>query len=374
MTTNLNKKNVKIKILIISSLGPKPYVGGIENVIDTLLNSDLKESYDFYIFDTYRKPDPNRKIFIKVLFSIKLFINCIRYLHKTKPDIVHIHFCSRVDFWKHSICLLASKTMKIKTVFHCHGGSFDSVFLEYNFVMKSAVKTVFKLPNIVIALSDYWYSFLLKLTNELKIKIVPNPINCNEFSKYSVSYQEIIGRNIILVGSIGKRKGHFDTIKAMPEVLKQYPDAKVLFAGTEEDIGSIEELKKISKESGIIDNVYFLGAVAGTEKYKLFGSVSIVILPSYGENMPISVLEGMAAHRPVIASRVGALPELFGNEEFGLLINPGDWKELAVKIVLLLKEPEYAEKLGENGYSHVKDLLDVGKIIKILSNVYSELL
>lgn len=374
MTNDLNKKNIKTKVLIISSLGPKPYVGGIENVIDTFLNSELKESYDFSIFDTYRKPDPKRKSLEKVLFSILLFINCFKFLHKKKPDIVHIHFCSQVDFWKHSICLLASKLMKLKTIFHCHGGSFDTVFSEYNFVTKILIRAVFKLPDTVIALSSYWQSFLSKLTDESKIKILPNPINCDEFSHHSVNYQKIIDKNIILIGSIGKRKGHFDTIRAIPEVLKQFPNVKVLFAGREEDLGAIEELKKISNEYGIIDNIRFLGSVSGTEKLKLFGSASIVILPSYGENMPISVLEGMAAHKPVISSRVGAIPELFGSEEFGLLIHPGSWKELAAKIILLLKEPEYAEKLGENGFCRVKDLLDVGKIAKILSIIYKELL
>ena len=374
MRIDLNKNNEQARILIISSLGPKPYLGGIEIVVETLLKSKLRESYAFSIFDTYRKPDSKRKIIEKILFTILLFINCLKYLHKTKPDIVHIHFCSRVDFWKHSICLLASKVMNIKTIFHLHGGTFHIAYSEYNIFTKIIVKTILKLPDSIIALSSYWYSFLSTLADKSKIKIIPNPINCREFYHYSIDYQKTINRNIILVGGISKHKGHYDAIKAMVEVLKLYPDAKILFAGPEGNNGAIDELKKISEMFGIINSVFFLGPVTGIEKLKLFGSAKIVILPSYGENMPLVVLEGMAARRPVIASRVGAIPELFGDDEYGLLITPGDWKELASKIILLLKETKYAEELGEKGYNHVQDLWDLDKIMKIYSNHYLELL
>jgi glycosyltransferase involved in cell wall biosynthesis len=364
----------KIIVLVVSSLGPRPYVGGIENVIDTLLNSKLKDTFDFMIFDTYRKPNPKRNFIEKILFSIKLFISCLIYIHKIKPDIVHIHFCSRVDFWKHAICLFASKILKIKTVFHCHGGSFDNVYLNYTPILKNLVRLVFKLPNYIVALSSYWLEFLSNLACETKIKILPNPIDCTELSGYSISYKEIVRKNIILVGSVGRRKGHFDAVKAMPDILKEFPDVQMLFAGAEEDSGAIEELTKISYDAGIINNIHFLGSVAGAEKLKLFGSAYMVILPSYGENMPISVMEGMAAHRAVIASSVGAIPELFDEEEYGLLIKPGDWKELALKIISLLRNSEYAAKIGEKGYCRVKELYDVNEILKLHIHLYYELL
>ena len=113
--------NNKPKVLTIASVGDPPYIGGIENVVDTLINSDLAGKYEFSLFDTYRRPDENRSIFEKVKFACGLFLQCGGFLLKNKPDIVHIHFCSNTDFWKHSICLLVSRLLRVKTVFHLHG-------------------------------------------------------------------------------------------------------------------------------------------------------------------------------------------------------------------------------------------------------------
>ena len=117
----------KIKVVIIASVGNPPYLGGIENVIDTLVNSCLADRYEFLLFDTYRKPDPNRSVFGKSRFACGLFVNCGRFLLSSKPEIVHIHFCSNNDFRKQAICLFVSRILGLKVIFHLHGGSFEKV-------------------------------------------------------------------------------------------------------------------------------------------------------------------------------------------------------------------------------------------------------
>ena len=62
----------KPRVLMVASLGDPPYVGGIENVVDTLLNSELNQSFEFSILDTYRPPDPKRTRFEKASYAVRL--------------------------------------------------------------------------------------------------------------------------------------------------------------------------------------------------------------------------------------------------------------------------------------------------------------
>ena len=365
-----NDKKNKICVLIISSLGPKPYVGGIENVIETLLNSKLKNKFNFFIFDTYRKPDPSRKFLKKLIFASLLPFYCALSIKKNQPEIIHIHFCSKTDFIKHSICLFTSKLFSKSTVFHLHGGTFDTFYNHTNSFYKFFIRFVLKQPDALIALSKYWKSFLVSLSGKNNIYILPNPVDCAALNKNTIDSNQTLRRSVVLLGSLGKRKGHYDVLKAAPLVFIENPDVQFFFAGQEEDIGCLKALESIAKKEGISCNVHFLGPVSGEPKKQLIKNAGVIILPSHGENMPISVLEGMAAGKPVIASRVGAIPEVIIDGACGLLIDAGDWKSLADNLNLCFKNPELANKLGKEAQARVLENWDVDKVVEKIEYIY----
>ncbi len=372
MKTTDTERSSNKKILIISSLGPRPYVGGIENVIDTTLNSNLRKRYIFEVFDTHRSSDPKRNHLKKILYACTLLASSFKCVFTSKPDIVHIHFCSKVDFWKHSICLVTANFLGVPTFFHLHGGSFDQFYLDGGFFRKYLIRRIFRIPDKVIVLSHYWLDFLSPIVSKSKLVIIPNPIDCALLSMYSQKYGSDSEKSLLLIGSLGKRKGHFDVLKALKLVLIEFPDIQLYFAGNDEDVGATSRLKEITHKDGLANNVHFLGPVSGKEKLKLLGRVSIVLLPSYAENMPISVLEGMAAKKPVISSNVGAIPELFENNKYGELVEPGDWTSLSSKIINLLANVDYSNALGERGFERVKENLDVGIIASLLDVEYKK--
>jgi glycosyltransferase involved in cell wall biosynthesis len=87
--------------------------------------------------------------------------------------------------------------------------------------------------------------------------------------------------------------------------------------------------------------------VTGQAKIELFQKAMVYILPSYGENLPYSLLEAMAVGSPVIATPVGAIPEIIEDGQNGFLIQPGDHTALAERIVNLLDDPELREKMSK---------------------------
>ncbi len=358
---------------MIASLGDPPYVGGIENVVDTLLNSELNKSFEFSVFDTYRVPDRDRTRFAKASYAARLPFICWARLRETRPDVVHIHFCSRVDFWKQAICLGVSRSYGAKTIFQLHGGRFEVFFEEMNPIQKSVSKQVFGMADRVVALSSYWKEFLTKLAPPNRIRVVNNPIDCDKLSRGARS-PDTDNPTLLLLGRLGNAKGHYDVLRALPLVVKNHPTVKVLFAGSDEDDGATESLERLARESGLSQNVEFLGPVSFEPKVELLRTSTMMILPSYAENMPISVLEGMAARMPVISTRVGAIPEVLDDGKAGLLIEVGDWRALAQNIIRVLDDPVLAVRLGEVASERARNLWDVKRIAKRVEMIYREAL
>jgi glycosyltransferase involved in cell wall biosynthesis len=360
-------------VLVFASLGDPPFVGGIENVVDTLLNSELSKAFEFAVFDTYRVPDPHRTLREKAAYAGRLFLTSRTRVREIEPDIVHIHFCSRADFWKHAICLAVSRSFGAKTIFHLHGGSFDAFYAEMNRLQKSATKRIFGLADRVIALSSYWKEFLSGLAPPHNISVLNNPIDCERLAPGKRA-PDPANPTLLLLGSLGRRKGHYDVLRALPLVVKKHPNVKVLFAGADEDHGATETLKRLAREADLTEHVEFLGPVSFEPKVELLRTSTILILPSYAENMPISVLEGMAARMPVVSTRVGALPEVLDGGEAGLMIEPGDWEALAQSINRILDDPPFAARLGEVAGKRARRLWDVKRIASRIDVVYREVL
>jgi glycosyltransferase involved in cell wall biosynthesis len=264
--------------------------------------------------------------------------------------------------------------MGIKTIYHLHGGSFDTIYEQYNPLVKALVRFILRRADVIVALSVYWQEFLAKLVERDKIHIVPNPINCDELSTYSVQNPKVINYSVVLLGSLGKRKGHYDVLKAIPQVLQKFPAVQFYFAGLDEDIGATIALQELAEENNLSANIHFLGPVFGVDKLELLGSAGVVILPSYGENMPISVLEGMAAWKPVISTRVGAIPEVITHNESGLLIDPGDWLDLAKRICYLFEKPTIAYGIGRNAGEKVRENWDIDKMKSRFKQLYKLLI
>jgi glycosyltransferase involved in cell wall biosynthesis len=125
-------------------------------------------------------------------------------------------------------------------------------------------------------------------------------------------------------------------------------EAQFVFAG---DVAIENEQKMVDRarfEAIANKGVAFPGIVTGKEKLALFQEASLLILPSYFENLPLVVLEAMAAGLPLVVTPVGALPELIEEGINGFFVQPGDYEALAERIIYLLKNHEERKAIGMN--------------------------
>ena len=144
------------------------------------------------------------------------------------------------------------------------------------------------------------------------------------------------------VANLRPMKGHDDLMAAVPEVLRAFPEAVFLLAGRDESGGCYAARVR---EAGLDGTIRLLGFYPNGRE--IIRAADIFILPSHYEGCPISILEAMAERRPIVATRVGGIPEQVRHEKEALLIEPGEPAALAGAIVRLAGDESLRRRLAE---------------------------
>ena len=181
------------------------------------------------------------------------------------------------------------------------------------------------------------------------ITILPNPY-VPSAELLNITRKSVGGKcRVLFIGRLEQRKGIYDLLSAIPEVLKQ--DVSILFSFAGADQPSYK--KNVSVKALMLEqlqpysqNMEFLGYLENNELIDTFSQTDICIFPSIWENFPNVCLESMAAGLPVIASRNGGMAEMISHEKNGLLISPGATDEIAAAILKLAKNKRLRDKLG----------------------------
>jgi len=166
---------------------------------------------------------------------------------------------------------------------------------------------------------------------------IPYPLLPQDFS-----FSEVSGEYLAYVGRLSHEKGLPTLIRAM----RQFPQARLLVVGE----GPMRPVLEQMAQEGGMTNVHFAGYLSGEDLEHTLARVRFTVLPSqWYEVFGQSILESFAAGKPVIASRIGGIPELIEEGQDGLLFNPGDEDELAACLRRLWNDPEETRRMGRHG-------------------------
>ena len=178
-----------------------------------------------------------------------------------------------------------------------------------------------------------------------KIAVIPNGI---DFTSFLEVRRSDFGRSgngpvIGIVGRLTRQKGHSLLFAAAPGILQKFPDTKFLIIGDGPDR---EKLEAVAAETGIADSVHFAGF--RSDMPTVYEGLDLLVMPSLDEGLPITLLEALAAGCPVVASSVGAVPDVIEHGRNGLLIPPGDSASVEHSILLLLSDSNLRKRVAEN--------------------------
>ena len=191
-------------------------------------------------------------------------------------------------------------------------------------------------------------------------------------NKFGISER---GKILIFVGRITEYKGIFELMTAFIKLNLKYPDMHLFIVGEGSGHVVIENMIHFDNSN---KNIHILGKLPYSEIPKFLSAADIFILPSYSEGLPNVVLEAMACGLPVIATKVGGIPEAVEDGKSGILVDKKDVESLTGAIEYLIKSENTAKEMGINGRRIVENKFswqrNAEEVIKIYEETISKVL
>lgn len=175
------------------------------------------------------------------------------------------------------------------------------------------------------------------------------------------------GPMMLCVGRLSAEKGHFVLLDAMERIQERMIPARLTIVG---DGPLREELAARARLLPRPDAVRFTGSLSPDKVAEQFAACSLVVLASFSEGVPLVLMEAFSHGRPVVATRVGGIPELVEHRVSGLLVSPGDVDELAQAIEMLITDPGMSEEMGKKGALKVEQEFNENSSANLLKNMF----
>lgn len=328
--------------------------GGISSVLDLYRQGELFERHRFLASTTDGS----------ILKRVSYFIDFLeRYLRMLMTDpairIVHIHIAVRGSVVRKSLVTAIAKLFRKDVILHFHGAQFNVLYGNSPQWLRALIGWSFRTADRVLCLSEDCREHI-RDTLGVDAQVMPNPT----ILQAPVS-QQADPVNFLFMGRLGKRKGVYDIIKAAASLPKE--GLKIHLYGD----GELDEVRRLVSETGVQDRVLVHGWISGDEKQRIFQQSQVLLLPSYNEGLPISILEALAYGMPVISTPVGGIPDAVRDGMNGYLIAPGDTGALAERIARLAASQALRLEMGAAGFQLAKEKFSLDKILSRLEELYT---
>jgi glycosyltransferase involved in cell wall biosynthesis len=389
-----------IKILFISDKGYQ--FGGVEinalnlaielrkqGYIVKILTSDINPTdtplFSNYTFKGYDEKSPFRWFYR--IFYFPSYIKLKLILKEFKPDIIHLHNI----FYQVSPSVLLA-VGNIPTILRlcsyeliCPMGGiikFDGSRCispgKHDLRCTGSVKGY-----LYELIKQFIHKYLLK---KISLYLAPSESIKRDFFNQSIisspivvihngipllRYFPIINYNKLLyVGRLSSEKGVDVLLRAIKIIKKKVSNIKVDIVGDGPDKNALINL---CRNLDLDENVRFVGKIYNNKIIDYYKKCTLLIIPSiWFEPFGLVGIEAMSVGRPVIASRVGGIPEWLENGKSGFLVNPGNSKQIAEKVIELFSDRKHIEEMSKNAYRNA-ERFSMKDYVKGIKKIYQKL-
>lgn len=309
----------------------------------------------------------------KLIQIIQSAFKLKKIIQEKKAKLIHAN-SPRIGY----VSGLAAKSARIPSIIHVR----DIYLSPFGSSLKAFLFDC--LADRIIAVSKATKESIIAKRPSLahKTKVIYNGINFEEIDAIkpiNIREKYIINDNIALIGMVGiihPVKGIDILIKAAPLIIKDFPQVKFFIIGdvmTPDGQFYLQELKELIAKLDLEEKVIFTGYQENI--IAIIKSLDILVHPAlYPDPLPRAVLEAAACSRPIIASRVGGLPEIIDHNFSGLLFEPGEVKSLAQACLLILKDRALGECLGKRARQKIKEKFTLENHCHQIESLYLELI
>ena len=299
--------------------------GGVSAMVNVCFDQGLFDRWEAQYLPTHCDGSKPRKA-MRAGMSLVRFAGLVA---AGRVALVHAHISSDASFWRKLAFLALARTFAVPYILHVHAGDFATYYERSAPATRALLRWLYAGALRVIALSTSWKPAIEDAIPDARVEVIPNPVTIPPWTPQLAAATP----RVLFLGVIRPEKGVYELLAAWPRVVAAIPGARLVMAGS----GEIERARLVARELGIADSVDFPGWVGPQDKARLLEKASVLVLPSHFEALPMAVLEGMAAGLPIVATRVGAIPDAVGPDA-GILVPPRDPAALEEALAAVLSD------------------------------------
>jgi glycosyltransferase involved in cell wall biosynthesis len=298
-------------------------------------------------------------------FYLGAFLLRMLALHAAgRLDLVHINLSSAGSTYRKLQVARLCRVLGVPYVIHLHSGGYPRFWKDDGSRLSRAIQQLFARAQRIVVLGETWRRFVASRVPEAADRIVVIP---NAAAKPTLPHRGGGDKvHILFLGRISDMKGVPQLGEALHR-MRDIPDWRATIAGD----GAVQAACAKAAELGLADRVEFPGWVGGDGVARLIASADILVLPSFIENLPLSIIEGMAAGLAVVATPVGAVEDIIADGETGLLVQPGDVDGLTAALRRLVGDGALRARLGAAACAFHRARLDLGPFAEAIVDVWS---
>lgn len=353
-----------------------PY--GLENMVASLLRSLDRARFQTGVVSLYAEPpggleDSLREAGVRLYhlgkrrgLDPRMYPRMMRVLREFRPDILHTHNYVLRYTWPVAAALRVPGM--VHTIHNVADREVDRTGLWLQ-------KLAFRMGVKAVTIADEVSASFRRVYGFPEAALIPNSIAVRQYSAPAVSRAEWRARNgvpadefvYLSVARFWPQKDHQTLLQAFAKGPGRGGGARLLLAGE----GVLREATEdLAKRLGMAAQVTFLGQRADIAE--ALGAADVFVLSSRWEGNPLSVMEAMSAGRAVLATGVGALPELVRHGLDGLLVAPGDAAAMADAMCLLQAQPAMLRKMGNSGRERALERFDLPAMVQAYTQLYEQ--
>jgi glycosyltransferase involved in cell wall biosynthesis len=310
-----------MRVLMVGTSLDAP--GGVAAVLRTWRDAGLFERAGVRFVAT----NAGRGLLGKAWAALKAWGTCAAVMLFGRVALVHVHTSSYASFWRKTPVLACALLLGKPLVVSLHGGAFREFYAGRTALGRAWIRLVMRRALRFVVLTESWRRWALDIEPRASVCVIPNtvaPVRAPTLPRAG-------GRGpLLFLGRIEAEKGLFVLVQALAQAHEAGAPWQLVCGGT----GDVPAVRRAMAQAGLpADAIEFRGWVGGERKAELLERCELLVLPSLIENMPVAVLEAFAHGKPVIATRVGGIPDMVAAGSEGWLVPPGDAGELAGALI-----------------------------------------
>jgi glycosyltransferase involved in cell wall biosynthesis len=357
---------------VVLILGPhRAAISGVSTHVNLLMESGLREDFELIHFQVGSAGRDEGALgrFLRLVFSPFALFATILF---RQVSVVHVNTSLNPRaYWRDLAYLAVARLLRARVLYQVHGGALPQNFFAGRPRLTRFLRWTLKLPEVVAVLAKCELDAYRQFVPEQNLLLLPNGIDVKPYAHVPT----VVSRTdhplrLVYIGRIAREKGLYETLQGVRLALELGVDARLVIAGQ----GAEEaRLRRYAQALGIASRVTFAGPVFGRDKVTVLAGSDVMILPSYAEGLPYALLEAMAAGVPVIATPVGAIPDVVTAGTHGCIVPPRDGKAMAEAIAELARDRERLSWMSRACRLRVRAAYSIQKLACELALQYERL-